>query len=133
MSHLTELFTCRKNVWKINSSQSNQYKVFSSEKTFNYLKPNRTLQGQPHLGYACTTCFPNFSKNWKAKFKLQKIINSICFSVQLHKMLHLSQKEFDTINCLPIKGRCHWCINFTVFKYFDNQCFHYLNEVFIKG
>ena len=32
-------------------------------------------------------------------------------------MSHISQKEFE---------------NSVAFKYFDNQCFHYLNEVFMK-
>ena len=42
--------------------------------------------------------------------------------LQLDKISHISQKEFETINWLPIKER-----------YFDNQCPHYLNEVFMKA
>ena len=47
-------------------------------------------------------------------------------------MLHISQKEFETIVC-PIKERYNQCVNLIAFKYFDNQCPHYLNEVFMKA
>ena len=47
-------------------------------------------------------------------------------------MSYMSQKEFETINWLPIKERYNQCVNSTVFKYFDNQWPHYLNEVFMK-
>ena len=48
-------------------------------------------------------------------------------------MSHISQKQFETINWLPIKERYNQSVNSIVFKYFDNQCLHYLNEVFIKA
>ena len=48
-------------------------------------------------------------------------------------MSHISQKEFETINWLPIKERYNQCVNSIVFKYLDNQCPHYLNEVFMKA
>ena len=47
-------------------------------------------------------------------------------------MAHLTQKEFETINWLPIKERFNHCLNSVVFKYFDEQCPHYLNQVFAK-
>ena len=47
-------------------------------------------------------------------------------------MSHLSQKEFETINWLPMKERYNQCVNSIAFKYFDNQCPYYLNEVFMK-
>ena len=47
-------------------------------------------------------------------------------------MSHISQKQFETINWLPIKERYNQCLNSTAFKYFDNRCLHYLNEVFMK-
>ena len=47
-------------------------------------------------------------------------------------MLNVSQKESETINWLPIKERYNQCVNSIAFKYFDNQCPHYLNEVFMK-
>ena len=48
-------------------------------------------------------------------------------------MSHISQKEFETINWLPIKERYNQCVNSVAFKYSYNQCPHYLNEVFIKA
>ena len=41
-------------------------------------------------------------------------------------MSHISQKEFETINWLLIKERYNQCVNSIAFKYFDNQCPHYL-------
>ena len=49
------------------------------------------------------------------------------------KMSHISHKEFETINWLPIKELYNQCVNSIAFKYFDNQCPHYLNEVFVKA
>ena len=48
-------------------------------------------------------------------------------------MSHISQKRFETVNWLPIKDRYNPCVKSIVFKYFDNQCPHYLNEVFMKA
>ena len=48
-------------------------------------------------------------------------------------MSNISQKEFETFNWLPIKERYNQCVNSVAFKYFDNQCPHYLNEVFMKA
>ena len=48
-------------------------------------------------------------------------------------MSRISQKEFETINWLSIKERYNQCVNSIAFKYFDNQCPHYLNEVFMKA
>ena len=47
-------------------------------------------------------------------------------------MSHISQKEFETINWLPIKERYQY-VNSIVFRYFANQCPSYLNEVFMKA
>ena len=57
----------------------------------------------------------------------------MCFCLQLDKMSHISQKEFETINWLPIKERYNQCVNSIAFKHFDNQCPHYLNEVSMKA
>ena len=48
-------------------------------------------------------------------------------------MSHILQKEFQVINWLTIKERHNQCVNSISFKYFDNQCPHYLNEVFMKA
>ena len=48
-------------------------------------------------------------------------------------MSHISKKEFETIYWLLIKERYNQCINSITFEYFDFQCPHCLNEVFIKA
>ena len=48
-------------------------------------------------------------------------------------MSHISQKQFEAVNWLPIEERYNLCVNSTAFKYFDNHCPNYLNEVFIKA
>ena len=87
---------------------------------------------QPHFDYACSAWYPNLSK--KLKNKIQTLQNKcIRFCLQLRKMSHTAQKEFETMNWLPIKERYNQCMNSIVFKYFDNQCSHYLNEVLMKA
>ena len=45
-------------------------------------------------------------------------------------MTHISHKEFETQNWLPVTERFNQCINSIVFKYVNDQCPNYLNEVF---
>ena len=67
-----------------------------------YLTPNlrRLLCNaliQPHFDYACSAWYPNLSK--KLKNRIQTLQNKcIRFCLQLDKMSHISQKEFETIN-----------------------------------
>ena len=69
----------------------------------------------------------------KLKNRIQTSQNKcIRFCRQLDKMSHISQKELKTINSLPFKERYNQCVYSIAFKYFDNQCPHYLNEVFMK-
>ena len=87
---------------------------------------------QTHFDFACSAWFPNLSK--KVKSKIQTSQNKcIRFCPQLDKMSHISQKEFKTINWLSIKERYNQCVNSIFFKYFDNLCPHYLNEVFMTA
>ena len=52
------------------------------------------------------------------------------FSLQLNKTIHISYKEFETLNWLPVTERFKKCINLIVFKDVNDQCPNYLNEVF---
>ena len=67
-----------------------------------YLTPNlrRLLCNaliQPHFDYACSAWYPNLSK--KLKNRIQTLQNKcIRFCLQLDKMSHISEKEFETIN-----------------------------------
>ena len=80
-----------------------------------YLTPNlrRLLCNaliQPHFDYACSAWYPNLSK--KLNNKTQTSQNKCTgFCLQLDKMPHISQKEFQMINWLPIKERYNQCIN----------------------
>ena len=104
---------------------------------------------QPHFDSACSVLYPNLSKKLKNRIQtsqnkciLSKNLKSriqtsqskcICFCLQLDKMSHIPQKQFETINSLPIKERYNQCVNSIAFKYFDNQCPHHLNEAFMKA
>ena len=67
-----------------------------------YLTPNlRSLLCnaliQPHFDYACSAWYPYLSK--KLKTRIQTLQNKyIRFCLQLDKMSHISQKEFESIN-----------------------------------
>ena len=45
-------------------------------------------------------------------------------------MTHISHKEFEILNWLPVTERFNQCINSIFFKYVNNQSPNYLNEVF---
>ena len=84
---------------------------------------------QPHFDYACSTWYPNLTKNMKNRIQTSQY-KCIRFCLQLYKMTHISHKEFDILNWLPVAERFSQCINSIVFKYVNNQCPNYLNEVF---
>ena len=76
-------------------------------------------------------CILIFLKNKKQNSNFAKQMHSFLSTVD--ETQHISQKEFETINWLPIKERYNQCVNSLAFKYFDNQCPHYLNESFYKS
>ena len=51
----------------------------------------------------------------------------------LNKLAPISQKEFETINCLHIKEWFKPCMHSIVFKYFDNKSPNYLKYAFLKA
>ena len=84
---------------------------------------------QPHLDYACSAWYPNLSE--KLKKKLQIAQNKrVRFCLKLDKRHHISSKEFESINWLPVHKRVHQCINAITLKFVNNSCPHYLNEVY---
>ena len=84
---------------------------------------------QPLLDYACSAWYPNLTK--KLKNRIQTSQNKcIRFCLQLDKTTHISHKEFETRNWLPMTERFNQCIISIVFKYVNDQCPNYLNEVF---
>ena len=50
--------------------------------------------------------------------------------LQLDRFKHKSHEEFERFNWLPVTHIFKPCVNAIVFKYFNEQCRNYLNEVF---
>ena len=84
---------------------------------------------QPHFDYACTGWYPNLSK--KLKDKLQVTQNKcIRFCLKLQSREHISNEHFHKLNWLQINQRFQLCVTSTVFKFAQNKCPAYMNEVF---
>ena len=84
---------------------------------------------QPHFDYACTAWYPNLCK--KLKDKIQTTQNKcIRFCLNLDKIAHISQNEFEKLNWLPISNRINQCILSTTVKFVNDIGLNYLNEVF---
>ena len=84
---------------------------------------------QLHFDYACSAWYPNLTK--KLKHGIQTTQNKCMhFCLQLDKLKHISFEEFDCLNWLPVTYRFKQCVNAIIFKYFNEQCPNYLNEVF---
>ena len=84
---------------------------------------------QPDFDCAYSARYPNLTK--KLKNRIQTPQNkSIRFCRHLDKMTHISDKEFKTLNWLPVTETINQCINSIVFKYVNDQCPNYLNGVF---
>ena len=84
---------------------------------------------QPHFDYACSAWYRNLTKILKNRIHTSQN-KCIHFCLQLDKMTHISHKEFETLNWLPVTERLNQCINSIVFKKANNQCPNYVNEVF---
>ena len=84
---------------------------------------------QPHFDYTCSVWYPNL--NGKLKKTLQIMQNKcICFCLKLDKIHHISEKDFKTINWLPVNQRVQQSLNVTVFKYVNKVCPYYMKKVF---
>ena len=84
---------------------------------------------QPHFDYAFTVWYPDLSK--KLKDKLQVTRNKyIRFCLKLQSREHISNENFHKLNCLPINQRFQQCVTSTGFKFVQNKCPVYMNEVF---
>ena len=83
---------------------------------------------QPHFGYVCSARYPNLTKNLKNRIPTPQT-KCIRFCLLLDKMIHISNQEFEILKWLPVTERFSQCINSIAFKYVNNQCPNYLNEV----
>ena len=84
---------------------------------------------ETHFDYACPTWYPNPTQKTKKKTQIMQN-KCIRFCLRLDKMHHISLTEFRSINWLPTKERVHQCINAITFKFVNNSCSFYLNEIF---
>ena len=84
---------------------------------------------QPHFDYACTAWYPNLCK--KLKNKIQTTQNKcVRFCLNLDKMAHISQNEFEKLNWLSISDRINQYILLTTFKFVNDIGPNYMNKVF---
>ena len=84
---------------------------------------------QPHFDYACSAWYLNLSK--KLKHRTQITQNKCMrFCLWLDKLKHISHEVFERLNWLPVTYRFEQCVISVLFKYFNEQCPNYLNEVF---
>ena len=110
---------------------NNKLKFFYRKNDFLTLKLRRLLCNaliQPHFDYACSAWYPNLSK--KLKHRIQTTQKCMRFCLRLDKLKHISNEEFEHLNWLPVTYRFKQCVISIVFKYFNEQCPNYLNEVF---
>ena len=77
----------------------------------------------------CFASYPNLTKKLENRIQTFQI-KCIRFCLQLDKMTHISHEEFENLNWLPVTERFNQFINSIVFKYVNDQCPNYLNEVF---
>ena len=84
---------------------------------------------QPHLDYAFTVWYLNLTK--KLKDKLQVTQNKcIRFCLKLQCREDVSNEHIQKLKWQPINHRFKQCIASTVFKFVQNKCPAYMNEVF---
>ena len=84
---------------------------------------------QPLFDYACTAWFPNLSK--KLRLRLQATQNKcIRFCLQLDKMSRICVNEFLELNWLNVHDRYLKFIVSDIFKFYNNQCPDYFNDIF---
>ena len=84
---------------------------------------------QPYFNHACSAWYPNLAKKFKNRVQTSQN-KCVRFCLQLDNMTYISHKEFETLSWLPVTEIFNQCTNSVVFKYVDNQCPNYLNEVF---
>ena len=84
---------------------------------------------QPLFDYACTAWFPNLSE--KLRLRLQATQNKcIRFCLQLDEMSRICVNEFLELNWLNVHDRYLQFTDSDIFKFYNNQCPDYFNEVF---
>ena len=88
---------------------------------------NTTIQ--PHFDYAYSAWCSNLNEKLKKKIQITQN-KCIRFCLKLDKRNHISCKEFESINWLPVNKRVHQCINAITFKFVNDACHIFLREVY---
>ena len=83
---------------------------------------------QLHFDYVCTAWYPNLSK--KLRNKIQTKNKCVRLYLNLDKMAHISQNEFEKLNWLSISDRINQYILLTTFKFVNDIGPNYMNKVF---
>ena len=122
---------CVGNLWPLNKINGKLKFLYRKNKfltpTLRRMLCNAIIQ--PHFDYACSAWYPNLNEKLKKKIQIAQN-KCIWFCLKLDKRHHISSKEFESINWLPVNKRVHQCINAITFKFVNNACPHYLNEVY---
>ena len=84
---------------------------------------------RPHFDYVCCAWYPNLNEKLKTKILITQN-KCICFCLKLDKRHHIPSKEFESINWLPAYKRVHQYINTITFKFVNNACPYYLNDMY---
>ena len=120
---------CVGNLWPLNKINGKLKFLYRKNKfltpTLRRMLCNAIIQ--PHFDYACSAWYPNLNEKLRKKIQIAQN-KCIWFCLKLDK--HISSKEFESINWLPVNKRVHQCINPITFKFVNNACLHYLNEVY---
>ena len=76
---------------------------------------------QPHYDYACTAWYPK-----------QQVTQNKCikFCLKLQCWEHISNEQLQKLKWLPINQRFKQCVTSTIFKFVQNKCLAYMNELF---
>ena len=83
---------------------------------------------QPHFDYGYSSWSPLFKKN--LKFKLQKALNKfIRFCLNLPPRSHIDPLHFRKISWFLASDRVEYCIENTVFKYWNVIAPGYIHEI----
>ena len=84
---------------------------------------------KPLFDYVCTAWFPNLSKELRLRLQATQN-NCISFCLQLDKMSKICVNEFLELNWRNVHDRYLQFMVSDTFKFYNNQCPDYFNEVF---
>ena len=83
---------------------------------------------QPHFDYVSTAWYPKLTKKIKNMLQVTQF-KCIRFCLKLQCGKHISNEHFQKLSSLPINQSFKQCVTSTVFKFVQNKCPAYMNEV----